>query len=267
MTQALRRYAPIALAGVHAALQYRATIVLSAVTAATGTALQVFLWRAVYAHTSTPPGLALTSLTTYVVLAQVLALLHANKVDDVVAGEVYRGDIAVSLLRPANYVLTCLVTNLPAAVVTAALAGGPVLLAFALLTPLRTPTLANVLLFSVAAALSVLLAFEVNLLVGLAAFVSTNTWGIRMIKNAGVAFLAGQIVPLSLLPQDVARVIRLLPFQGLIDGPLRLLLGTYRSAAEAGGILAVQAVWVLVLLGVTALAWRGALRRIEVVGG
>ncbi|GAB3079015.1 ABC transporter permease [Micromonospora schwarzwaldensis] len=267
MRRATRKYLPLAQAGVHAVLQYRATLLLQAVTAATATALHVFLWRAVYAEASRPPDIPLNSLTTYLVLAQVLALLHANRVDEMVAGEVYRGTIAVALLRPANYALTCLVANLPAAIIAAALAGGPVLSLFAVLTPLDRPTVPNLLLFTVAATLSVLLAFEVNFLVGLATFVTTNSWGIRMIKNGVVAFLAGQVVPLGLLPAGIAQVVRLLPFQGLIDGPLRLLLGTYRDAAGAAAILGVQAIWVLVLLGLSVLAWRGARRRIEVIGG
>jgi len=257
----------VALAGIHATLQYRAALVLSAVSAALACALQVFLWHAVYANAEHLPGIGLPSLTTYVVVAQLLGLLHANKVDDVVSGEVYRGDIAISLLRPVSYAATCMATHLPAAVVTAVLAGVPVLCVFSLLTTMRVPTLLDLALFSVATLIGMLLAFELNFLVGLAAFMTTNTWGIRMIKNAGVAFLAGQVVPLDLLPEQVRQALRMMPFQGLVDGPVRLLTGAYDGPADVLAVLSTSAAWVAVLLVLGVAAWRAALGRIEVLGG
>jgi ABC-2 type transport system permease protein len=267
MIRAARRYAPFALAGLHAVTQYRSTIVLSAITAAAATALQVFLWREVYAGGSAPAGLPFAHLTSYIVLAQILGMLHTNRIDELIAGEVYRGDIAVSLVRPVNYAFSCLAVNLPTAAVGALLAGVPVLAGFSLFASLPVPTAANLGLFAVAVLLSVVLAFQINFLVGLAAFVTTNTWGIRTIKNALVAFLAGQIIPLALFPPDVLTVLRLLPFQGLIDSPLRLLLGGYDDGADAGRILAVQAGWVLLLSAIMTLAWRRSLRKVEVLGG
>jgi ABC-2 type transport system permease protein len=267
MRRVAARYAAVATAGLQRALQYRAVILLGAVSVATACALQIFLWRAVYAAADSPPAMALTSMTTYVVMAQLLGMLHANKVDDVVSGEVYRGDIAISLLRPVSYAMTCLATTLPATLVLTAVTGTPVLVCAALVTNLAPPTVPDAGLFAVSTVLGMLLAFELNFLVGLAAFLTTNTWGIRMVKNAAVAFLAGQLVPLELLPTGVAQWVRLLPFQGLIDGPLRLLLGLYDGPGEATRILGVTAFWVAVLMLVTSASWRVALRRIEVLGG
>lgn len=263
----MRRYLPLAGAGVHALLTYRSMIVLSAITTGAATALQVVLWQAVYAGSDRPLPVPLDSLISYVVVAQMLAVLHANRVDEHVSGEVYRGDIAVSLLRPINYPLSILAANLPAAAITALAAGLPLLTMFALFTSMSWPSPTGLVLFAMALPLGALIAFEVNLLVGLTAFTITSTWGVRMMKNAVVGLLAGQVVPLPLLPENIQHLVRLLPFQGMIDGPLRLLLGTYGGATEAAGILAVQAFWALTLAGVAALAWRGAARRIEVLGG
>ena len=92
----MSRYMPFAGASVHALMAYRSTILLSAVTTGAATALQVFLWLAVYAGAD-QPLLPVGSLISYVVMARLLGVLHNNKVDEHVSGEVYRGDIAVSL--------------------------------------------------------------------------------------------------------------------------------------------------------------------------
>ncbi|MER6398855.1 ABC-2 family transporter protein [Kitasatospora sp. NPDC001603] len=264
-----RRYTPFAAAGLQGLLQYRSTFVINAVTATTAVGLQVFLWRAVYAGRTggLPGGYDLSELTTYVLLAQMLALLQASRVDEEVAGEVQRGDIAVSLLRPVSYPLARFAAGLPVSLVNAGTVAVPVVLLYALLLPLSAPSWAGGLLFALSAGLSLVIGFGVNLLVGLAGFVTTNIWGVRIVKDSVVAFFAGQVVPLALMPGPLAAVAHLLPFQALVDGPLRLLLGHYRGPAEAAGILAGQAGWAVGLTALAALAWRGAVRRVEVLGG
>ena len=119
----LRRYGPFATSSLQSLLQYRSTFVVSAVTATTAVGVQVFLWRAVYAgRTGAPPGgYDLAQLTTYVLLAQVMGLLQANRVDEAVSEEVRRGDIAVSLLRPVSYPLTRFAAALPVSATNTAL--------------------------------------------------------------------------------------------------------------------------------------------------
>ncbi|WP_371483076.1 ABC transporter permease [Kitasatospora sp. NBC_00315] len=266
---ALRRYTPFAVGSLQGLLQYRSTFLINAVTATTAVGLQVFLWRAVYAghRGALPGGYDLPQLTTYVLLAQMLALLQTSRVDEEVAGEVQRGDIAVSLLRPVSYPLSRFAAGLPVSLANAGMVAVPVVLLYALLLPLSTPTWAGVALFALSTVFSLVIGFGVNLLVGLAGFLTTNIWGIRIVKDSTVAFFAGQVVPLALMPGPLAAVAHALPFQGLVDGPLRLLLGHYQGPAEALRILAGQAAWAGALTGLAALAWRGAVRRVEVLGG
>lgn len=264
-----RRYTPFATASLQGLLQYRSMFLISALTAASLAGVQVFLWRAVYAGSAGGllGGYDLPQLTTYVLLAQVLGLMQANRVDEEVSGEVQRGDIAVSLLRPVSYPLTRFAAGLPVSLTNATLVAVPVVLAYALLMPLAKPSWIGAVLFGCSAALSLVIGFAVNLVVGLAGFVTTNTWGVRIVKDSVVAFFAGQVVPLALLPGPLAALARLLPFQGMVDSPLRLLLGRYDGPLDAVGILAVQVLWAVVLSALSALAWNRAVRRVEVLGG
>lgn len=268
-TAALRRYTPFAAASLQGLLQYRSIFLINAVTATAAVGVQVFLWRAVYAgrEGGLPGGYDLPRLTTYVLLAQVLGLMQANRVDEEVSGEVQRGDIAVSLLRPVSYPLARFAAGLPVSLTNATLVAVPVVLLYMMLLPLTTPNWTGVLLFACSAGLSLVIGFGVNLLVGLAGFVTTNIWGVRVVKDSVVAFFAGQVVPLALMPGPLAAVAHALPFQGMVDGPLRLLLGRYDGPLGAAGILAAQLAWAAALAALAALAWRRAVRRVEVLGG
>ncbi|MEU4799390.1 ABC-2 family transporter protein [Streptomyces sp. NPDC023327] len=263
------RYLPFATGSLQSLLQYRSMFFVTGVTAAAGAAVTVFLWRAVYAGSpgAGPGGFTSAGITTYLLVGQVLQVLHANRVDDEVAAEVYRGDVAVMLVRPVSYPLVRFAACLPVVAANALLVGVPVLLLFSLLVPVTAPRPADAALFALSTLLSVLIAFCVNLLTGMTGFVTTNTWGVRMLKQSVVAFFAGQLVPIALMPGPLAAVARALPFQGMVDGPLTLLLGRYEGAAGALDVLGRQAVWGIVLSGLSAVLWRAATGRLEVLGG
>jgi ABC-2 type transport system permease protein len=265
-----RHYLPFATGGLQSLLQYRSTFVTTGITAAAGAAVTVFLWRAVYAGSPPgggPGGFTAESVTTYLLMAQVLQILHANRVDDEVAAEVYRGDVAVMLVRPVSYPVVRFFACLPVVAANAVLVGVPLLALFALVVPLTVPRPVDVVLFLVSAVLSVLLAFLVNLLTGMTGFVTTNTWGVRMVKQSVVAFFAGQLVPLALMPGPLAALAAALPFRGMVDGPLTLLLGRYDGFAGAVGVLARQIGWVAGLTVLSTVLWRASLSRLEVLGG
>ncbi|GGZ14905.1 daunorubicin ABC transporter permease [Streptomyces olivaceoviridis] len=266
----VRHYLPFATGGLQSLLRYRSTFVTTGVTAAAGAAVTVFLWRAVYAGSPPgggPGGFTPEGITTYLLMAQVLQVLHANRVDDEVAAEVYRGDVAVMLVRPVSYPVVRFFACLPVVAANAVLVGVPVLALFALIVPLTVPRPVDVALFLVSTALSVLLAFLVNLLTGMTGFVTTNTWGVRMVKQSVVAFFAGQLVPLALMPGPLAAVASALPFRGMVDGPLTLLLGRYDGVAGAADVLARQIGWAAGLTLLGAVLWRASLSRLEVLGG
>ncbi|MFE7275802.1 ABC transporter permease [Streptomyces sp. NPDC057623] len=264
-----RRYLPFTTSGLQSLLQYRSMFAMTAVTAAAGAAVTVFLWRAVYEGTPGrgPGGFTVGDITTYLLMAQILQVLHTNRVDDEVAAEVYRGDVAVMLVRPVSYPVMRFFACLPVVGANAVLVALPVLALFALLVPLTAPRPADLLLFAVSTALSVLLAFCVNLLTGMTGFLTTNTWGVRMVKQSVVAFFAGQLVPIALMPDALATIARVLPFRGMVDGPLTLLLGRYGGWADAMWLLARQVAWAAGLSLLCAALWRAALGRLEVLGG
>ncbi|MFC8175182.1 ABC transporter permease [Streptomyces sp. NPDC057325] len=262
-------YVPFATSGLQSLLQYRSTFLITGVTAAAGAAVTVFLWRAVYAGSPGPGpgGFTPASITTYLVVAQVLAVVHANRVDDEVAAEVYRGDIAVMLVRPVSYPLVRFAACLPVIAANALLVGVPLLVLFSVLVPLTVPTPVDAALFALSTAFSAVIAFCVNLLTGMAGFVTTNTWGVRMVKQGTVAFFAGQMVPLSLLPVPLHTLAMVLPFRAMADGPLTLLLGRYEGAGGACAVLGHQLGWTVGLVLLCAVLWRRATGRLEVLGG
>ncbi|MFC4030773.1 ABC transporter permease [Streptomyces polygonati] len=264
-----RRYLPMASASLHTLLQYRISLLTGVSSTAVSTTVQLFLWRAIYAGAPgrTLGGMTRDQMATYILVSNLLVMLLANRVEDEVSGEIYRGDIAVNLVRPLSYPLLRFFACLPVVGTNAVLAGLPLAALLVAVPGLAGPGPADAALFVAAAVFSVLIGFAVNFLVGMTGFVTVNTWGIRYVKGSVVAFFSGQVVPIALMPAGLAAVARALPFQSMVGAPARLFLGQYDDRRDALWILGQQALWAVALLALSALLWRRAVGRLEVLGG
>src|SRR6185369_10626960 len=110
------------------------------------------------------------------------------------------------------------------------------------------------LLFAVSGLLSALLVGAINFAVGLIAIRTKSILGFLRAKYLVLELLSGLIIPPTLFPASVRPVLAWLPFQHMNYTPGRIYLGlvTGRAAFIA---LALQAAWVLVLLGAGRLLW------------
>lgn len=265
----LRPYTAMLGAGLRTATAYPSAILATAASSALSLSVLVALWSAVYAQRSGAPvgGYSSAELATYLVASNLLAVLLANQADDRLAGEIYRGDHVVGMVRPVGYLFSHAALALPYVLVRLGLVSAPLAAVAGLVLDLRAPHPAGVALFVVSATLSTLLAITLNLLVGMAGFVTTSTWGVRYLSATLTAFLSGQLVPLAFFPPGLRRVVDLLPFAGMISTPVRLLLGRYDGLAGAAALLGGQMLWLAALAALCRYGWRAAAAAGTVAGG
>jgi ABC-2 type transport system permease protein len=268
-TGRVRPYLAMLSAGRRTATAYPAALAAAAAGAALTMVVVVSLWSAVFAGRggAETGGYTAREMSTYLVAANLLAVLLANQVDERLAGEVYRGDHVVGMVRPVGYLSTHTALAIPYVLVRLAVVAVPLGVCAVLLLDLQAPTVGGVLLFVLGAVLGTALAIAVNLLVGMAGFVTANTWGVRYLAGTVQAFLSGQLLALDLLPSPVRGVVEALPFAAMVSTPARLLLGRYDRPLGAVALLLTQAGWLAVLAIAGRLAWRAASAAGTAVGG
>jgi ABC-2 type transport system permease protein len=256
-------------AGWRAETAYRAPLVADALSTTLMIVLLVSIWRAVYAARGGEPagGYTAAEMTTYLVAANLLALLLGSGVDGRLDQEIQRGDHLSGLIRPVSYPVAHAALGLASVSVRVACVGLPLLLLAAVTLDLAAPRPAGVLLCLLSAALATALAIAVRLSVGMVGLVTVNSWGARHLYNNVQVALSGQVVALELLPGGLRPVVEALPFASMVSTPARLLLGRYDGAAEAAGLLGRQAGWLLAATAVAALVWRVVRRSATAVGG
>ena len=101
-------------------------------------------------------------------------------------------------------------------------------------------------------------------LTGIAVFLSSVQYPIFQIKAALTLFLSGALIPLSLLPFGIGRVLEWLPFAAMASAPLSIYTGTAENVVR---ILLLQLGWCIILWLAALLVWNKNRQRLVVFGG
>ncbi|MFC7328521.1 ABC transporter permease [Marinactinospora rubrisoli] len=179
------------------------------------------------------------------------------------------GDVAVDLLRPVHPLLWWLATDLGRSAFSVVFRSVPT---FAVgLAVFRFPLSTDpVRWLAVAAAfvLALLVGFGLRYLYALIGFWLLDTRGVYAVAFLLAPFCAGHLLPLTLFPEPLSEVLRVLPWASLVQVPAEILLGkdTLPGGGPLGG-LAFQAVWAVALLALGAAVTARATRRVVVQGG
>jgi ABC-2 type transport system permease protein len=108
--------------------------------------------------------------------------------------------------------------------------------------------------------------FGIRFLVACSAFWLMDQTGIRMLSGVLAIFLSGMTLPLVIFPEPLRSIALALPWASYLQTPADIWLGQRSGTAILDG-LAVQALWIAVLLTLCHLTLGAATRKVVVQGG
>ncbi len=248
---------------------YRAEIVLSVLSTLFTLAVQVFLWKSLYA---TAPGAMEVSgdaMVSYFIIGSAINLFLRNA-DTTwqVSQDVKKGTIATSLCRPVPYPLQTLAGAAGGCVFSLLFTAVPLAAAGALLFHLQAPAspIAAGLAFVVVLA-ALLMYFLLWLITGMISFwVGEMPWALPSFINAFIWFFSGSTIPLWIYPSWLRRVADVLPGRFAFDLPLSLYIGRITPAEGLAG-LGMEMVWIACLALGAYGVWRAGTRKLAIQGG
>jgi ABC-2 type transport system permease protein len=230
--------------------------------------LVYFLWTAIY-NNATSMEMSYQALITYVCLGQAFSFARPGqrRVMTRIGGGIRSGDVLIDLIRPTDYQLITFSETLGAYLMETVLVSLPSYLLALLVFGIDLPASPQAALgFVVSLFGAFFLIFSLDFLIGLMAFWTYSVWGLGYAKIAVVNILAGTIIPLSLFPDWLRRIVLALPFKGMAYTPLAIYVGEIEGSAIWTNILG-QFAWGIGLVLLTRLLWLRARRRIEIQGG
>ncbi len=230
--------------------------------------IYAFFWRAVYASAETPliAGLTLQQTINYILLARIFAPLVETRLIFQFGFIIQSGQIAIELLRPADFQLMRLVISLTDSLIYVIRKAPLFLLAWLIFGLQFSGDWRAWLLFLITLSLGQAIIFFLDWSFASLAFYTTETWGLSVVKVGVAQFFSGALVPLAMMPGWLQTISAVLPFAQAIAVPLGFLSGV-TPIADAPQVLLIQLIWLVGLAILSRIIFNISVRQVTVQGG
>jgi len=267
---ALTTFGALARSGFRRYATYRQATIAGAFTNTVFGFLRCYVLLAVAASASAgqPAGYDREQLATFVWVGQGLLTVVALWGWSDLSVRIRSGDVVAELLRPVHPVISYLAPDLGRAGHAALARFIPPFAVGAIFFDLYTPQRwFTVPLFAVSVGLAVVCSFGCRFLVNATAYWLHDARGPLMFWTLSSGVLAGLYFPLRFLPDGLAVTLWVAtPMPGLLQTPLDVLIERDPPALQIG-LVALQAVWAVILLAACRVVQRRAERKLVAQGG
>ena len=251
-------------------LQYRAAAFAGVCTHVLFGFVRVMILIAFFSNGGEYP-LNLKDTVTYVWLSQSLLGMFPWNGDKEIQAMIKTGGVAYELCRPTNLYFTWYSRALALRIAPTILKSFPIFL-FSMIF-LKDPyrmyppeSFLSFVLWIIGTILALFLSCAITNIITILTLFTISGEGLNRILPSFITFFSGMIVPLPLFPDGFKKVLEVMPFSSVLDVPLRLYIGDI-SPDRALYFLALQLVWILVLVGFGYLLLKKALKKVEIMGG
>jgi len=251
-------------------LQYRAAASAGLFTNFFFGLVRVMVFQAFFASSTMAQPMTLSQTVTYTWITQASFRLQPYNTDLETLAMIRSGNIAYELCRPLHLYFVWYCRLIAFRLVPALLAGVPILVVACLLPgdfgmelP-ASPAAGAAWIFSTLLAL--LLSCAISNLVSVSALWTISGLGMQRLFPVIAGVLSGLYIPLAYFPDGLQNALKLLPFSGLLDTPIRLYLGII----PASGLLTLsllQLFWTLVFIFAGVMLMGLGMKRVVVQGG
>lgn len=272
MKKKVKIYFPFTLNQLKRQASYRGAFYLFVLSTLFGSFINYYLWMAIYHNSSTGliGGLSKEEMVIYVFMSYITSYLVMVEISNDIGNDVVKGNVAGNLIKPIDYRIYLIFNSLGAVIYRLVApcifvwVGLEVYRIFVLKIPMVS--VVNLVFYIISTIASYLIYILFDFCFGMIAFYTTYIFGISIVKNSILSFLTGQLIPLTLFPMYIQRVLGILPFSSMVFSPVMIYLGKY-SVEETIFILVRQMIWIVILYVVGSLIWKKVTKRLVILGG
>ena len=254
-----------------AGLQYRAAAWAGIATQFAWGGMTLLMFWAFYQDGTNRFPMTFSQLSSYIWMQQAfLAMFMLWFFDNEIFENITTGNIAYELCRPCSIYTMWFVKNMALRLAKVVLRCVPILLVAVFLPSPFCVTLppnwhAGVL-FLISITLGFLVLISFSMLIYISAFYTISPMGIRILASSVTEFFAGAIIPIPFFPSALQRLMYALPFASMQNTPFLIYAG-HIDGMKALQSIALQLIWLAMLLAAGCFFMRRALKKVVVQGG
>ena len=252
-------------------LQYRVAALAGIVTQFVWGFMEIMVFRAFYEAEAEAFPMTFQATASYIWLQQAfLAFFAVWMMDNEIFDSIENGNIAYEMCRPVRIYNMWFSKNFALRVSRAVLRCFPILIVAAFLPQpygLAAPKdSVSFILFLISLILGLSVTVALCMLIYVLAFFTISPQGLRMLFTSTVEFLSGGVIPLPFFPENVRRVLELLPFASMQNVAFGIYSGNM-AGMEMRKALVLQVFWLVLLLAAGQLLCRHAENKVTLQGG
>lgn len=226
-----------------------------------------FLWKAIYAGQETIASMTLEQTYVSVSLATCLLRCLSGGIDWEMHFQMLQGDIIIKMVKPVDYMYQMLWMKIGGMISSLITYLIPVFVVIILLFPGTIHFGVNIPVFLLCMAISFLVMFTFEFIVGIFTFYTESVWGLSTVKDLIISFFAGVQVPVAFFPEWLKKIADVLPFKSLYNDPMQILMNGSLGWADYARVLGFQIAWGFVFWMLARIMYSVMQKKIIVNGG
>lgn len=245
---------------------YRANYLLGLVGAFIQLFITMAIWKALYGTEDVINDISFKMLTTNFVFS--IGLQNAFAFNDFGVQSKYNdGSIAMEFIKPVDYRLSLLATDMGNIAFNVLTKFVPVLIISVFVFGIKMPnSVHEFLLFIISILFGFLILWAISFIVNMTTFWIINVWSVSVLKGVFISVFSGITLPIWFLPDNVINIIKYTPFEAIYFSPIQIYLGQL----DINSIVTVfikQLFWIVVLVTIGNVMWMRGRKRLIVQGG
>ena len=276
----LKKYKPFLRASAMDLMAYKFNILIWVIVTIFEVACLVFLWLAVYSSSeggmdASINGFTYKEMIAYVVLTTVFGFVTFNN-DTMwhINQDIIKGTIGNYVIKPISYRGKFVASNLGSFLMMGLLFGLPlygislgILIGIGFLPIVSVwDFIAHIGLFLVSSVLACLLNDTIAYLFGILCFYTSSAWGLNSLKTTVISFLSGALLPLAFFPPIFRDIVGYMPFAGMSQNPILILMMKY-DYWQSLKVILISLAWLIILELFVKLLFSHAIKKVTVQGG
>ena len=276
----LKKYKPFIRASAMDMMTWRFNILVWVVVTVFEVACLIFLWLAVYSSSegginASINGFTYKEMIAYVVLTTVFGFVTFNN-DTLwyINQDIIKGTIGNYVIKPISYRGKFVASNIGAFLMMSTVFGIPlygislgVLIGIGFLPIVSIwGFIAHIGLFLISSVIACLLNDTISYLFGILCFYTSSAWGLNSLKTTIISFLSGTLLPLAFFPPLFKDIVGYMPFAGMSQNPILILMMKY-DYLESLKVILIALAWLIALELFVKMLFNHAIKKVTVQGG